>query len=325
MEIFDYDNILLLPRKCRVESRSECDAGVELGGRKFRLPVVPANMKTVVSEAICEWLAQNNYFYVMHRFDLDNVQFVAHMHGKGLYASISLGVKKPDYDTVDQLVARGLVPEYITIDIAHGHADSVKNMITYLKEKMPTSFVIAGNVATPEAVIDLENWGADATKVGVGPGKVCITKLKTGFGTGGWQLSALKWCARVATKPIIADGGIRSHGDIAKSVRFGASMVMIGSLFAGHEESPGKTVEVDGELVKEYYGSASDFNKGEYKHVEGKRILEPIKGRLADTLIEMEQDVQSSISYSGGKKLMDIRKVNYVTLGGDNAGEHLLM
>ena len=133
-------------------------------------------------------------------------------------------------------------------------------------------------------MIDLENWGADATKVGVGPGKVCITKLKTGFGTGGWQLSALKWCARVATKPIIADGGIRDHGDIAKSVRFGASMVMIGSLFAGHEESPGKTVEVDGKLYKEYYGSASDFNKGEYKHVEGKRILEPIKGKLADTL-----------------------------------------
>jgi len=267
MEIFDYDNILLLPRKCRVESRSECDAGVELGGRRFRLPVVPANMKTVVDERICEWMAKNGYFYVMHRFDLDG----------------------------------------------------------YLKQKLPQSFVIAGNVATPEAVIDLENWGADATKVGVGPGKVCITKLKTGFGTGGWQLSALKWCARVATKPIIADGGIRSHGDIAKSVRFGATMVMIGSLFAGHEESPGKTVEVDGELFKEYYGSASDFNKGEYKHVEGKRILEPIKGRLANTLIEMEQDVQSSISYAGGTKLMDIRKVNYVILGGDNAGEHLLM
>jgi GMP reductase len=325
MEIFDYDNILLLPRKCRVESRSECDAGVELGGRKFRLPVVPANMKTVVDETICIWLAQNGYFYVMHRFDLDNVQFTTDMHAKGLYASISLGVKKPDYDTVDQLLAKGLVPEYITIDIAHGHADSVKNMIEYLKAKMPASFIIAGNVGTPEAVIDLENWGADATKVGIGPGKVCITKLKTGFGTGGWQLSALKWCARVATKPIIADGGIRDHGDIAKSVRFGASMVMIGSLFAGHEESPGQTVEVDGRLFKEYYGSASDFNKGEYKHVEGKRILEPIKGRLADTLIEMEQDVQSSISYSGGKKLMDIRKVNYVTLGGANAAEHLLM
>ena len=325
MEIFDYDNILLLPRKCHVESRSECDASVQLGGRRFKLPVVPANMKTVVNEAICVWLAQNNYFYVMHRFDLDNVQFVKDMKARGLFASISLGVKQPDYNTVDQLVALGLVPEYITIDIAHGHADSVKNMIGYLKEKMPSAFIIAGNVATPEAVIDLENWGADATKVGIGPGKVCITKLKTGFGTGGWQLSAVKWCARVATKPIIADGGIREHGDIAKSIRFGATMVMIGSMLAGHEESPGQTVEVDGKLFKEYYGSASDFNKGEYKHVEGKRILEPIKGKLAETLIEMEQDVQSSISYSGGKKLMDIRKVNYVTLGGDNAGEHLLM
>ena len=325
MEIFDYDNVLLLPRKCRVESRSECDAGVELGGRRFRLPVVPANMKTVVDTGISTWMAQNGYFYVMHRFDLDNVRFVREMHEKDLYASISLGVKQADYDTVDRLVAEGLVPEYITIDIAHGHADTVQRMIACLKEKLPGSFVIAGNVGTPEAIIDLETWGADATKVGIGPGKVCITKSKTGFGTGGWQLSALKWCARVATKPIIADGGIREHGDIAKSIRFGATMIMIGSMLAGHEESPGRTVEVDGALFKEYYGSASDFNKGEYKHVEGKRILEPVKGRLADTLVEMEQDVQSSISYSGGKKLMDIRKVNYVILGGDNAGEHLLM
>ena len=325
MEIFDYDNILLLPRKCRVDSRSQCDASVTLGARSFRIPVVPANMKTVVDASICVWLAQNGYFYVMHRFDLDNVQFVKDMKAKGLFASISLGVKPPDYATVDTLSTLGLIPDYVTIDIAHGHADSVRDMIGYLKSKMPSTFVIAGNVATPEAVIDLENWGADATKVGIGPGKVCITKLKTGFGTGGWQLSALKWCARVATKPIIADGGIREHGDIAKSIRFGATMVMIGSMLAGHEESPGKTVEVDGKLYKEYYGSASDFNKGEYKHVEGKRILEPVKGLLAETLVEMEQDIQSSISYSGGKKLMDIRKVNYVTLGGDNAGEHLLM
>lgn len=325
MEIFDYDHVLLLPRKCRVESRSECDASIEFGSRRFKLPVVPSNMKTVVDEEVCSWLAKNDYFYVMHRFDLDNLVFVREMKKKGLFASISLGVKEADYATVDQLAAENLVPEYITIDIAHGHADTVRDMIAHIKAKLPDSFVIAGNVATPEAVIDLENWGADATKVGVGPGKVCITKLKTGFGTGGWQLSALKWCARVATKPIIADGGIRSHGDIAKSIRFGATMVMIGSLFAGHEESPGRTVEVDGELFKEYYGSASDFNKGEYRHVEGKRILEPIKGKLADTLIEMEQDVQSSISYAGGKKLLDIRKVNYVILGGDNAGEHLLM
>lgn len=325
MEIFDYDNILLLPRKCRVDSRAECDPGVEFGGRRFKLPVVPANMKTVLDESIAEWLAANGYFYVMHRFDLDNVAFARRMRGLGLVVSISAGVKDADRAAIDRLAAEGLGADYITIDIAHGHAESVRRMIEYIKQKLPQAFVIAGNVGTPEGVIDLENWGADATKVGIGPGKVCITRLKTGFGTGGWQLSALKWCARVATKPIIADGGIRHHGDIAKSVRFGAAMVMVGSLFAGHEESPGQTVEVDGRLYKEYFGSASDFNKGEYKHVEGKRILEPIKGRLADTLREMQEDLQSSISYAGGRVLADLRKVNYVVLGGENAGEHLFM
>ncbi|MBN8509783.1 MAG: GMP reductase [Burkholderiales bacterium] len=325
MEIFDYDNILLLPRKCRVDSRSECDPSIRFGPRRFKLPVVPANMKTVVDETITEFLAANEYFYVMHRFDIDNVAYAKQMRAKGLYVSLSVGVKDPDRRTVDLLAAEGVGADYLTIDIAHGHADSVQRMIGHIKDKLPEAFVIAGNVATPEAVIDLENWGADATKVGVGPGKVCITKLKTGFGTGGWQLSALKWCARVATKPIIADGGIRDHGDIAKSIRFGASMVMIGSLFAGHEESPGRTVEVDGKLFKEYYGSASDFNKGEYKHVEGKRILEPIKGTLAETLREMREDLQSSISYAGGKALADLKKVNYVILGGENAGEHLFM
>ena len=325
MEIFDYDNILLLPRRCVVSSRRECDPSVEFGGRSFRLPVVPANMKTVVDERTAEFLARNGYFYIMHRFDLDNVAFAQAMHAKGLFVSISLGVKDADLHTVDALAAAGITADYITIDVAHGHANSVKAMIAHIKQKMPDSFVIAGNVGTPEAVIDLEHWGADATKIGIGPGKVCITRMKTGFGTGAWQLSALKWCARVATKPIIADGGIREHGDIAKSIRFGATMVMVGSLFAGHEESPGATIEVDGKRFKEYYGSASEFNKGKRSFVEGKRILEPIKGHLADTLTEMEEDLQSSVSYAGGTRLMDIRKVNYVILGKDNAGEHLLM
>lgn len=325
MEIFDYDNILLLPRKCRVDSRSACDTSVQFGPHRFKLPVVPANMKTVVDESITEMLAREGYFYVMHRFDLDSLAYARSMRDQGLLVSLSVGVKPADHELVDRLAAEGVGADYLTIDIAHGHADSVQRMIAHIKHRLPDAFVIAGNVGTPEGVIDLENWGADATKVGVGPGKVCITRLKTGFGTGGWQLSALKWCSRVATKPIVADGGIRHHGDIAKSVRFGAAMVMIGSLFAGHEESPGTTVEVDGKLYKEYYGSASDFNKGEYRHVEGKRILEPVKGKFGDTLREMQEDLQSSISYAGGTQLADLKKVNYVILGGENAGEHLFM
>lgn len=311
--VFDYEDIQLIPAKCIVSSRSECDTSICFGGRTFRLPVVPANMQTIIDEKIALYLAENNYFYIMHRFEPEKrLSFVKDMKSRGLFASISVGVKDEEYRFIKELSKENLSPEYITIDIAHGHSNAVIDMIRYIKEYLPQSFVIAGNVGTPEAVRELEHAGADATKVGIGPGKVCITKIKTGFGTGGWQLAALRWCSKAASKPIIADGGIRTHGDIAKSVRFGASMVMIGSLFAGHEESPGVTIEKDGKLYKEYFGSASEFQKGEKKNVEGKKMFVEFKGSLKDTLIEMEQDLQSSISYAGGKTLDAIRTVDYV-------------
>lgn len=311
--VFDYEDIQLIPNKCVVTSRSECDTTVIFGGRQFKLPVVPANMQTIINEEVALYLAENNYFYIMHRFEPEKRQaFIENMHAKGLYASISVGVKDEEYQFIEQLAERQLLPEFITIDIAHGHSNSVIKMIQHIKQHLPKSFVIAGNVGTPEAVRELENAGADATKVGIGPGKVCITKVKTGFGTGGWQLAALRWCAKAATKPIIADGGIRTHGDIAKSIRFGATMVMIGSLFAGHEESPGETFEKDGKQYKEYFGSASEYQKGEKKNVEGKKMYVEFKGSLQDTLTEMEQDLQSSISYAGGTTLDSIRHVDYV-------------
>ena len=311
--VFDYEDIQLVPAKSIVNSRSECDTSVSFGGRKFKLPVVPANMQTIIDEKIAIYLAENNYFYIMHRFEPEKrISFIKDMNSRGLYASISVGVKEGEYQFIQQVADEQLSPEYITIDIAHGHSDAVVKMIKHIKQYLPNSFVIAGNVGTPEAVRELENAGADATKVGIGPGKVCITKIKTGFGTGGWQLAALRWCAKAASKPVIADGGIRTHGDIAKSVRFGAKMVMIGSLFAGHEESPGETYEQDGKRFKEYFGSASEFQKGEKRNVEGKKMFVAYKGSLQDTLTEMEQDLQSSISYAGGNKLDAIRYVDYV-------------
>lgn len=313
MKVFDYEDIQLIPNKCIVNSRSECDTSVTLGKHTFRMPVVPANMQTIIDDKIAEFLAENGYFYIMHRFDEEaRIPFIKKMQAKGLITSISVGVKPGEYTFIETLAKEKLIPDYITIDIAHGHSNSVINMIQHIKKHLPDSFVIAGNVGTPEAVRELENAGADATKVGIGPGKVCITKIKTGFGTGGWQLAALRWCTKAARKPIIADGGIRTHGDIAKSVRFGAAMVMIGSLFAGHEESPGETKVENGIVYKEYFGSASEFQKGERKNVEGKKIWIQHKGSLKDTLIEMQQDLQSSISYAGGKDLEAIRKVDYV-------------
>ncbi|UXU82771.1 GMP reductase [Mammaliicoccus sciuri] len=313
MKIFDYEDVQLIPNKCIVESRSECDTTVKFGPKTFKLPVVPANMQTVMNEELAEWFASNDYFYIMHRFDEEGrIPFIKKMQSQNLFASISVGVKENEYTFIEQLSNEGLVPEYITIDIAHGHSEQVIRMIKHIKQHIPESFVIAGNVGTPEGVRELENAGADATKVGIGPGRVCITKIKTGFGTGGWQLAAINACSKAARKPMIADGGIRTNGDIAKSIRFGASMVMVGSLFAAHEESPGETVELEGKLYKEYFGSASEFQKGERKNVEGKKMFVEHKGSLKDTLIEIEQDLQSSISYAGGKDLHSITKVDYV-------------
>ncbi|GEO70820.1 GMP reductase [Levilactobacillus acidifarinae] len=312
-EVFDYEDIQLIPNKCILDSRSDADTTITFGGRQFRIPVVPANMETVINEELATWLAQNDYFYVMHRFQPQERRgFIERMHAQHLFASISVGVKPDEHAFIDELAAADLIPEYITIDIAHGHADSVIRMIKKIKDALPTSFVIAGNVGTPEAVRELENAGADATKVGIGPGKACITKLKTGFGTGGWQLAALRLCAKAARKPIVADGGIRYDGDIAKSVRFGASMVMIGSMLAGHEQSPGSKLTIDDRVYKQYWGSASEKQKGAYRNVEGKQMLVPYRGDIADTLQEIHQDLQSSISYAGGRNLLDIRTVDYV-------------
>ena len=315
METFDYDDIQLVPNKCIIKSRSEADTSVKFGPKTFKIPVVPANMESVIDEDLAIWLAQNDYYYGMHRFQPeDRADFVKRMHDRGLFASISVGIKDSEYDFIDRLKSEHLVPEYITIDVAHGHSDYVIKMIRYIKQQLPESFLTAGNVATPEAVRELENAGADATKVGVGPGKACITKLKTGFGTGGWQLAALRLCSKAASKPLIADGGIRHNGDIAKSVRFGASMVMIGSLLAGHQESPGHLITIDGKRYKQYWGSASEVQKGAYRNVEGKQMLVPFRGSIKDTLLEMQEDLQSSISYAGGRDLKSITKVDYVVV-----------
>src|SRR5690606_36453526 len=150
--VFDYEDIQLVPAKAVVNSRSECDTSIEFGRRTFKLPVVPANMQTIVDEKIAKFLAENNYFYVMHRFEPEKrLAFAKDMQEQGLYASISVGVKPEEYEFVQQLVDAGVTPEHITIDVAHGHSNSVIDMIQHIKKSLPESFVIAGNVGTPEA------------------------------------------------------------------------------------------------------------------------------------------------------------------------------
>lgn len=155
MKIFDFEDVLLLPEKCIVTSRSQCDTTTKLGKHTFKLPVMPANMKTIVDEELCLKLAKEGYFYVMHRFDFDSFKFVKKCRDNKIISSISVGIKEEDYKLIDKLAAENLNPDYITIDIAHGHSNSVKEMIRYIKSKLET-FIIAGNVSTPNAVRELE-------------------------------------------------------------------------------------------------------------------------------------------------------------------------
>ncbi|MDC7690627.1 GMP reductase [Vogesella indigofera] len=308
----NYGDVYLVPKKTIVDSRKECDTSVQFGPRRFAMPLYAANMKSVVDAETCEYFARRNWFYTMHRFDVDAVAFVRDMQAKGLFASISVGVNGDTLQQLAALKAAGLSPEYITLDVANGWCVKAERMIRFIKREFPDSFLIGGNIATAEAARELQEWGCDAIKAGIAGGRVCITKNKTGFHRP--MVATVRDCAAAVSVPLIADGGIVEHGDVAKALACGASMVMAGSLFAGYDESAGEIVEIDGKHYKEYFGSASQFNKGEYKNVEGKKILVEYKGSIARLLHELQEDLQSSVSYAGGRELSALRTVQMIAV-----------
>lgn len=306
MKALHYKDIALLPRYSELKSRAQANTSCSFLGRLFKVPVVPANMKCVINEKIAEWLSENDYFYVMHRFGIDNLKFVeAAQSWKTI--SISVGVKEEDKAILKLIADRKLRVDFITIDIAHGHSILMKEMLEYIKTLSLGARIIAGNVCTTQGTTDLIQWGADSVKVGIGQGGVCSTKNKTGI-TNPMFSCLLNISAKVKNVPIIADGGIKEHGDIAKAIRAGATMVMCGGLFSRLIDSPAEIIDNH----KIYYGSASQFNKGEYRNVEGiKRSIELDTMTYKDKLIEINQDLQSTISYVGGRVLDDIRSCAY--------------
>ena len=315
--VFDYDDVMLVPNRCVVKSRSEVTVSTLFGEHEFALPIVPANMSTIVDETTSRWLAERGYFYVMHRFGGEPVAFTAAMHVSGLIASISLGIKPADYAILERFRQAGISPDYITIDVAHGDNEEVFAMVRTVRSLFSRVFIIAGNIATAEGAYRLADAGADAVKVGIGPGMACLTAPNTGFGSFGWQLSAVAHISEAldSYRPevkIIADGGIRHYGDVAKSIAFGADLVMIGGMLAGHDENPGELLDIDGVPKKAFFGSASEHQKGEHKHVEGQKLYMPYKGSLATTLQIIKENLQSSVSYSGGKDLLDLRQSSFV-------------
>jgi len=327
-KLLTYDDVCLIPEMSQCESRRECDTSTEFLGFNFKIPVMPANMKSVIDEDWVRFFSENGYMYSMHRFDIDIQKFIEDCNRDNLnLISASFGVKSQDRRIIDNLHSSGARLDIATIDIAHGHSESMKIMIEYFKEQLPKTKIIAGNVATPQAVKDLYKWGADAVKVGIGQGSPCTTKNKTGFTMPMFscvQRCSGQLCGQTVFDdcgsnvedhediPIIADGGIRYNGDIAKALVAGADFVMAGGIFAACADSPAKEVEVDGVWHKAYFGSASFENKKIKRNIEGRlRKLSQNGMTLTNKIDEITQDLQSSISYGGGKKLKDLKKVKY--------------
>jgi GMP reductase len=306
---YGFQEIYLLHNKCVAESRDQCNPSVVFGGRTFKNGVIAANMRSVVDIRTCKFLADNGMFYVMHRFDVDNCDFVKAMHDAGCFASISIGVNGDSEEQLIKMKRDSLIPEYITIDIANAYSVKAEKTIKKVKDLFPDCFLIVGNCATEEAVSKIEAWGADSVKCGISGGSVCTTYYATGFARP--QFSTILECCKFANKPVIADGSIKYIGDISKAFVAGAEMVMAGSLFAGYDESAGEIIEIEGKRYKQFFGSASYNNTRTKKNTEGTCILVPYKGQMQKLLWDIDDGLRSAISYSGGLDIHAFKNVKW--------------
>ena len=322
MKALKYEDVCLLPNYSEVYSRVDCSTETTLCDKKFKLPIIPANMKSVIDMHLARWMSENDYFYIMHRFDshlADDIGLANSEDWKTI--SFSVGVKMQDKIHVMNIgKSSNLRVDFLTIDIAHGHCDRMKAMIEHIKKWLPETKIIAGNVATDQAVRDLSDWGADVVKVGIGQGSPCTTKDKTGFTVP--MFSCTQKCSGLYSGdflegsekkiPIIADGGIKCNGDIAKAIVAGANMVMAGGLFAACTDSPAVPSTINDVPHKAYFGSASAENKGHNNNVEGKLTNISCNNMTYEQkLNEITQDLQSSVSYAGGNNLESLQNVDY--------------
>lgn len=325
MKAFKYSDISLVPQYSDVYSRVDCDTSIKIANHKFKLPIIPANMKSVIDMRLAKWMSDNDYFYIMHRFNRklsDDVGLANSEDWKTI--SFSAGVQMSDKIEVLNISKNSdLRLDFLTIDIAHGYCERMRIMLEHVKKRLPNTIVIAGNVTTPDAVVALSNWGADIVKVGIGQGSPCTTKDKTGFTVP--MFTATKSCGDcyqsrdkfdVGQKiPIIADGGIKCNGDIAKALVAGGDLVMAGGMFAACTDSPAVTSTINDIPHKAYFGSASAENKGHNNNIEGK-LTNICSNNMTyeEKLNEIKQDLQSSISYGGGNDISCFKNVKYFEL-----------
>ncbi len=345
-----YDDIQFIPSYSEITSRRNIKLWTQITKRYGILPpLVASPMDTVCDSKMAIEMMKLGGLGIIHRFMTieDQVKEVLKVksvrtqemyenwgvmyddwHGeiKDIPVCAAVGANGDFYERSKALIEAGA--NVILIDVAHGHHENVKSAIQKVKSINSRVDVIAGNIATADAADDLIEWGADALRVGVGGGSLCTTRIKTGFGVP--NVTCLNEICAVSTIPVIADGGIRTSGDIAKAIALGADTVMLGSILAGTEEAPGSIIEKPNGLYKRYRGAASLETKmthgQEARNVEGESTVIPYKGGVKYIIESVTDGLRSAFSYAGAKSFREYKpEIVQVTGAGQNeAKPHLI-
>ena len=341
-----FDDVLLTPQYSDIESRSLVDLSVPGFDEEFATlyksaphltcPVVGSPMDTVIGPRAASALDEVGGFGVLHRYCtvadavksyLTTLEMSASSGRTSSNIMIAIGATGDYLDRAAALHEAGC--RAFCIDVAHGHHTSVKTALAEMRNKFGDDVhIMTGNVATLEAFNDLADWGSNSIRVGVGGGSMCSTRIRTGHGIP--TLQSVMDCGRSDRDVhLVADGGIRNSGDVVKALAAGADMVMLGSILAGHDESPGDLVDSKGmvyttappgvPLFKRFRGMASREAqlqwRGRVSVVEGEATMVPYKGSMKNTLADLLEGVRSGLSYSGARKIRELRsRARFVTV-----------
>jgi len=314
-EAVTYDDMLIVPQYSDITSRSEVDISNRMGHRDLRLPIIASPMDTVSEDKMAIAMYRAGGMAVLHRYNTIAEQVamaskVTKVTDWSSQVAAAIGVTGDYLERTEALLATGV--DVLCVDVAHGHHSLVKKALTTLREEYGSDiYIIAGNVCTLEGINDVADWGADAVRCNIGGGSICSTRTVTGHGLPGLQ--TIFDCARTDRDvAIIADGGIKTSGDMVKALAAGADFVMCGSLLAGTTESPGKIINLPTNVrVKEYRGMASKDAQLDWRKKsstpEGVASYIPFKGSVLDVLRDLEGGIKSGLSYSGARNLTELR------------------
>lgn len=319
-----FKDVMIRPKRSTLKSRSEVDL---IRNFKFLhspvtwsgIPIMAANMDTVGTFEMAHALSKQHLFTTIHKhYSVSDWNHFASKLPVGIenFIAISTGISEKDSEHLAQVLKTNPYLKFICIDVANGYSEYFSNFVKKIRDLYPDKVIIAGNVVTGEMVEELLLSGADIIKVGIGPGSVCTTRIKTGVGYP--QLSAIIECADAAHGlggQIISDGGCAIPGDIAKAFGGGADFVMLGGMLTGHTESGGELIDKEGEIYQKFYGMSSTTamekyigGVAEYRASEGKTVEVPFKGDVENTLQDILGGLRSTCTYVGALRLKELTK-----------------